>query len=61
MRERAGGMIQVVEHLPSEHDTPSSNPYTVKERKKKEKVLDFSGLALQLMLQVEMKGCQKET
>jgi hypothetical protein len=31
-KKRAGGVIQVVEHLPSKHEVLSSNPNTTKKR-----------------------------
>jgi hypothetical protein len=31
--KRAGGMTQVVEHLPSKHKAPSSNPSTTKRKR----------------------------
>jgi hypothetical protein len=35
---QAEGVAQVVEHLPSKHEAPSSNPNTAKKKKKVESV-----------------------
>jgi hypothetical protein len=36
-KNRAGGVAQVVVHLPSKCEAPSSNPRTAKKKKKKKK------------------------
>jgi hypothetical protein len=38
--KRTGGGTQVVEHLPSNHEAPSSNPSVTKKKKKKKKKLE---------------------
>jgi hypothetical protein len=37
IQTRAGGVAQIVEHLPCKNETLSSNPSTIKKKKKKKK------------------------
>jgi hypothetical protein len=46
LKKRAGKVAQVLEHLPSKHEVPSSKPQNHKKKKKKENRYNCDGIPM---------------